>query len=93
MPSRMYNIMSAGKPILAVAEEGSEIARVLLEENIGWVVAPGSPELIAKTILEANANRPWLQEMSVQACRVATEKYAKPIIMRKHRDLMDTYHV
>ncbi|OQB56177.1 MAG: 2-deoxystreptamine glucosyltransferase [Deltaproteobacteria bacterium ADurb.Bin151] len=93
VPSRMYNIMSAGKPILAVAEEGSEIARVLLEENIGWVVAPGSPELIAKTILEANANRPWLQEMSVQACRVATEKYAKPIIMRKHRDLMDTYHV
>ncbi|MHB8138234.1 MAG: glycosyltransferase family 4 protein [Smithellaceae bacterium] len=92
VPSRMYNIMSAGKPILAVAEEGSELARVISEENIGWVVAPGSPELMAKAILEANANRLLLREMSVKARQAATEKYTKPLIIRKHRDLMDTYH-
>lgn len=93
VPSRMYNIMSAGKPILAVAEERSELARVISEENVGWVVPPGSPELIAQVILEAEANRMLLQEMSVKARQVAADKYAKPLIMRKHQDLMDTYHV
>jgi len=93
VPSRMYNIMSAGKPILAVAEEGSELARVISEENVGWVVPPGSPEHIAQVILAANANRMLLQEMSVKAHQVAADKYAKPLIMRKHQDLMDTYHV
>lgn len=70
VPSRMYNIMSAGKPILGVADGESELARVISEENIGWVVAPGSPERIAQTIMEANANRPQLQKMSVRRCSI-----------------------
>jgi glycosyltransferase involved in cell wall biosynthesis len=89
VPSRMYNIMSAGKPILAVSDRKSELARVVSEENIGWVVNPASPALIADALMEANANRDLLQQMSVKARAAAVEKYARPIIMRKHEDLIN----
>lgn len=89
VPSRMYNIMSAGKPILAVSERESELSRVISEENIGWVVQPESPDLIAKAVMEANANRGLLYQMSVKARTVAIEKYSRPIIMRKHEDLIN----
>ncbi len=92
VPSRMYNILSAGKPIIAVADKESELSRVVTEENVGWVVRPEAPDLLAQAILEANANRWMLQQMSVKARRAAVEKYARPIIMQKHQDLMDVYH-
>ncbi len=92
VPSRMYNIMSAGKPILGVAEKESELARVISEENIGWVAAPGSPERIARVIMEAHANRPLLQKMSVNARQAVLDKYNQPMIMRKHHEWMDTYY-
>ena len=89
VPSRMYNIMSAGKPILAVSDRESELSQVISEENIGWVVQPESPALIAEVVMEANANRRLLHQMSVKARAAAIEKYARPIIIQQHEDLMD----
>jgi len=37
VPSRMYNVMAAGKPIIAVTDPDSELALVVREEDIGWV--------------------------------------------------------
>jgi len=41
VPSRMYNVLSAGTPIIAIAEADSELALVVAEERAGWVLAPG----------------------------------------------------
>jgi hypothetical protein len=35
VPSRMYNIMAAGKPIITVADGDSELALVISEEDAG----------------------------------------------------------
>ena len=36
VPSKVYNSMSAGLPILYVGDEGSEIDRYIKNYNIGW---------------------------------------------------------
>jgi len=90
VPSRMYNIMSAGKPILAVADKESELARVVEEGSVGWVVKPESPDLIAKAIMEASSNRELLSEMSTRARAMVVEKYSQPSIIRKYESLMDS---
>jgi glycosyltransferase involved in cell wall biosynthesis len=41
VPSRMYNVMAAGTPIIAMAHPDSELAQVVREEACGWVVPPG----------------------------------------------------
>ena len=41
VPSRLYNILAAGKPIIAAADAESELSRVVREERVGWVVRLG----------------------------------------------------
>jgi colanic acid biosynthesis glycosyl transferase WcaI len=76
VPSRMYNIMAAGKPIIAVADENSELAQVVKEERIGWVVPPGNVDQIIASIQEAQANPVGLAEMGQRARQVAETKYS-----------------
>jgi glycosyltransferase involved in cell wall biosynthesis len=40
VPSRSYNLMAAGKPMIALVDNSSEIAHLIREEQIGWVVEP-----------------------------------------------------
>jgi colanic acid biosynthesis glycosyl transferase WcaI len=76
VPSRMYNVLAAGKPILAVADESSELARVVLEEGVGWVVAPNIPGNIVAAIRAAKANRALAEEMGRRGRAVAIKKYS-----------------
>ncbi|HYM23134.1 MAG TPA: glycosyltransferase family 4 protein [Vicinamibacterales bacterium] len=75
VPSRLYNIMAAGKPVIAAVDERSEPAIVIQEERIGWVIAPGDPAGIVAAIRSARADRARLREMSVRAAMGAQEKY------------------
>jgi glycosyltransferase involved in cell wall biosynthesis len=75
VPSRMYNIMAAGKPIIAVADPDSELAQVVAEEGIGWVVPPNQPDKIAGAIREARADPDLLAEMGRRARAAAEQKY------------------
>ncbi len=76
VPSRLYNILAAGKPLIVGADERSEVARVVHEENVGWVVAPGSPQALADAIRNAMGSPGMLAEIAVRARRVAEMKYA-----------------
>ena len=75
VPSRMYNMMAAGKPIIAVTEDDAEPARVVREEQIGWVTPPGQPDKIAAAILEARAHPDRLAAMGACARRAAEARY------------------
>jgi colanic acid biosynthesis glycosyl transferase WcaI len=76
VPSRTYNILAAGKPILAIGEPDSELGLLLSEENLGWVVPPGSPERIVDRILEVYAKPGLLAEMGRHARIVVEAKYS-----------------
>jgi glycosyltransferase involved in cell wall biosynthesis len=76
MPSRTYNILAVGKPILALTEADSELARVVEEEKVGWNVAPNEPEKLLETIYRIYAEREKLDEMGKRARKSAVEKYS-----------------
>ena len=84
VPSRMYNVMSAGKPLLAAADESSEIAMLVNEEQIGATISPEDPEQFANAILALKADSKALEEMAMRARRVAESKYAEPLIIAKY---------
>jgi colanic acid biosynthesis glycosyl transferase WcaI len=61
LPSKLYEIMAAARPILASAEADSDVARLVRQAQAGLVTAPGQPdELVAavRTLHEA----PGLQQ-------------------------------
>lgn len=78
VPSRMYSVMAAARPILAVADPESELAQVVFEENIGWIVPPGDAMALAAAVRHACSNRAELEAMGARARSVAEKKYDFP---------------
>lgn len=84
MPSRTYNILAVGKPILALTEENSEIARVISEERIGWIVPPDDSVTLEKTILMIEKDRALIEPMKARARNSALTKYSVETAVRRY---------
>jgi glycosyltransferase involved in cell wall biosynthesis len=85
MPSRTYNLLAAGKPMIALTDAGSELALVLEEDSVGWSVPPGEPERLAEIIMEAYAKRNDFNGMVRRARKTALEKYSLEKALSEYR--------
>jgi colanic acid biosynthesis glycosyl transferase WcaI len=50
VPSKLYSILAAGRPIVASVDAGTEVARVVDEANAGLAVAPDDNEAFTKAV-------------------------------------------
>jgi glycosyltransferase involved in cell wall biosynthesis len=89
VPSRMYGVMAAGKPILAVADEGSEIERVVIEDQIGIVVPPENPSRLTAAILGAQRGDVDLALLGRRSRQAAVTKYSKELILERYIAVFD----
>jgi len=90
-PSRTYAIMAAGKPMIAMADDGTEVALLLEEENIGWRVRPDDAEGMAKAIRNACKCPAGLNEMGERARHIAERKYSVDQIVSKYISMVRSY--
>jgi colanic acid biosynthesis glycosyl transferase WcaI len=88
VPSRTYNIMAAGKPIIAIANPDSELSLVVQEEQVGWVVPPDQPEKLVEVILEARAHPEALSLMGKRARAAAEAKYSPDRVISAYSELV-----
>jgi glycosyltransferase involved in cell wall biosynthesis len=56
VPSRFYNLLAVGRPVILVSEPGAEAALTVTEHDLGWVVPPGDAGELARTIRLALAS-------------------------------------
>jgi glycosyltransferase involved in cell wall biosynthesis len=84
VPSRMYNVMASGRPIIAAAGDTSELARVVAEEKIGWVTPPGDGEALAEAIRAARGEPAELDEMGARARGAAVSKYSRDAVIQRY---------
>jgi glycosyltransferase involved in cell wall biosynthesis len=90
VPSRMYNVLAAGKPIVAMADPDSELARVVREERVGWVVDPGDLPGLVGALRDAKAGlHGELAEMGRRARTVAAERYPLSRVVSAYQALID----
>ena len=66
VPSRLYGILSAGRPVIVGADPESETARLVAEVGCGIVLPPGRPELVATAIREAHDGLHDLEAMGAK---------------------------
>ncbi|CCI32217.1 glycosyltransferase family 4 protein [Microcystis sp. T1-4] len=87
VPCRMYNQMAAGKPIIAMTDDSSELAQVVQEENIGWVVAPGNLDKLVETIEFAASHPDICKQMGDRAAVISKTKYNFDLTDQKYKQL------
>ena len=92
VPSRMYNIMASGRPIVALTDEGSELDRMITEENIGWRLPCSRPDLLATTILEAIDQPDLVQAKGARARLLAENRYTFDKALERYFRLFAEIH-
>ena len=85
MPSRTYNILAVGKPILAFAEYDSEIAKVIEDEKVGWIVPPQNAEMLLQKVYEIYESREKFKEMGEKSRFEALTKYSLEAALEKYK--------
>lgn len=90
VPSKAYNLMAAGKPILFIGPRDSEIFRLVKENEIGWAFDWDEPER-CETFL--NTLRPedlkHLQALGGKARAIAESRYCKTSLLDRLSQVVD----
>ncbi len=71
VPSKLYPILAAGKPVLAVSTPATDVARIITDAGCGVVVDPDDPQAVAAAIRELAANPQRVANMSQRARGIA----------------------
>ncbi len=88
VPSRIYGILAAGRPVLVSADPESETARIVAEEVCGIVVPPGRPELVAQVIRDANDGKLPLAEMGARGRAYVEREADRGVAFERYRALL-----
>ena len=76
VPSKLYSILAAGRPIIVVAPAECDAARIVVESGCGVAADPDDPAAVAAAIHELSAQPARLAEMGHRA-RETAAKYAR----------------
>ncbi len=91
MPSRFYNILASGRPVIAIVDYDMEVASIIKKENIGWVVSPGDHSALAEAILEAQKDKSLIKKG--QKSRIlAEEYYSYKRILLLYKEALNNIH-
>ena len=88
VPSKLYGVMAAGKPVLGILEEGSEARLIVEEAGCGISVNPGDytaiEELVQKFVDMRNTSE--LTQMGNQGRAYLANNLTKDVSISKYRD-------
>jgi colanic acid biosynthesis glycosyl transferase WcaI len=88
MPSKLTGMLASGRPVLATAEQGTQVADVV--EGRGVVVSPEAPECLAAALRTLVENGELRARLGAEARAYAVEHLGREQVLRRfERDLMD----
>jgi glycosyltransferase involved in cell wall biosynthesis len=88
VPSRLYGILAAGRPVIAAAEDDSETAQVVREVGCGIVIPPGRPDLLANLLRDVAAGQHDLEEMGRRGRAYVEAEADRLIAIERYRQLL-----
>jgi putative colanic acid biosynthesis glycosyltransferase WcaI len=71
VPSKVYNILAAARPLLAVATNKTEVARFAQRDGCGIAADPDSPEAVAGAVRSVLGNSERLAHMGSKSLKLA----------------------
>jgi colanic acid biosynthesis glycosyl transferase WcaI len=88
VPSKLYSILAAGRPVLVVAAANSDAARIVCKSGCGMAADPDDPVAVAAAIRTLRNDPARLAEMGRRS-RETAEKYARVNELAKFVGIME----
>jgi len=88
VPSKIYSIFAAGRPVIASVDPGTEIERILIDSDGGIAVPPDDSNSFFDNLEKLIENHE-LREMMGNKARIWLEKwYSSEVVARSYLDLI-----
>lgn len=89
VPSKTYNILCAGKPILYIGDVDSEIAIMIKENNIGYIAEAGNLDNIINGMKWfLNLSNKEMKSIQVNCRNLILDKYLKENVLRQYSEII-----
>jgi colanic acid biosynthesis glycosyl transferase WcaI len=88
VPSKLYNFMAAGRPILGLASSSSEVAGLIALAGCGRCVSPEAPEQIAQALLQIKDSPSEARKMAARGRSFAEDHFSKNKILAGYEKLL-----
>ncbi len=88
VPSRVYGILAAGRPVIAATDAESETAQLVAQVGCGVVVPPGNPFALAAAIRAAHDGEYDLEAMGRRAREFAEAEADRAIAVDRYRSVL-----
>jgi len=79
VPSKIYGIMAAGRPVLYIGPNGSTPSRILESHRCGWRISPGDVTGMVLLLERLERDRGLVREAGALARRAFEKFYDRPI--------------
>jgi colanic acid biosynthesis glycosyl transferase WcaI len=89
VPSRFYNLLAIGRPILIISEPNAEAALTVSENRLGWVVTPGDACELAKTIRVASSYKEI--ELNNPRATAIAARFNASNALERYQNLVETH--
>ncbi len=88
MPSKLTNILAAGRPFIATTTPGTELARVTTESRAGLIVPPADADSLAQAVLRLAGDPTLRKQMAGRGREYAEAFWNRERILRQWEDLL-----
>jgi len=88
VPSRLYGILAAGRPVVAAVDDESETAAVVRAVGCGLVVPPNRPELVADALRDLHDGRHDLEAMGRRGREYVVADADRSVAIERYRRLL-----
>ena len=86
VPSKLYNYIAAGRPILGLTASTSEVARIIDNAECGLNAEPEDLDMIVKNILDMKNSPENCKKFGQNARQYCVEFYSREKVLRKYED-------
>jgi colanic acid biosynthesis glycosyl transferase WcaI len=89
VPSKVYGILAAGRPFVAMMEDDAEVARLAADFKVGFVIPPSDAARLSGAISEALENPARLLPMGRRARLLAENRFDRRDVTRRIAQLLE----
>lgn len=87
VPSKSYYNMAAEKPLLYIGHEDTEIAKVIKDNDIGWICQVSNPTLLAQLFDKICDEKNSFTKLGQKAKDTLIRYYSEEVILSKYKKI------
>jgi colanic acid biosynthesis glycosyl transferase WcaI len=88
VPSKLYNIMATGRPVLGLVNPASETASIIEGVDCGLVADPRDKKSVLKVVSRLKENKKLREELGANGRKEALKKYSREVVLREYEEFL-----